>query len=353
VESRSLRNVLGRSSADPRADAFWDARNAYRRAENLIVKQRKKGTANLFLLQQLAELYLAMEEYAKARQILKEILETDHEHVLGHANFGILCAREEDFKTAIRYFETAKRLDPHNLTIRSNLAEAYRNDGQLRSAEVEYDRILSVAADHVESHIGIGEVYAAMGDAGGDSELYDHAVSHFHQGIKISTNKNGRRLTKNKLAAAYYSSGYARVKLYEMSGIIRDESLMRKALLDFKKCFCIDPDHHNAKVAQEKLRKRLSRSRLQRFAESMAPWIIFLSSMFVFAISQVHFYSEGEIIKGNYGYYALLTFGSLLFAVAGLFLPHVLKLKVGVIELEKSPVEQIATLSSLGIKNQF
>ncbi len=354
MEKCSWATILRRSSADPLADAYWHARNAYRRAENLIMDQKKKKTASLFLLQQLAELHLAMEEYAKARQILDEILENNQEHVSAHAALGILYVRQENFKTAIQHFEIATRLDPHNLTIRCNLAEAYRNDGQLPSAEVEYKRILSVAPDHAESHIGLGEVYTAMGDPGEDSDLYDHAVCHFDLGIKIATNRTENKLAKKKLAAAYYSSGYAKVKLYEAPGAIRDESLMHKALRDFKNCFDNDLDHHKAKLAQEKLQKRLNRFGSQRFAETMAPWIIFLSSMFVFIAIQIHFFYDGGIIKEHYGDYALLTFGSLLLTVAGLFLPHILKLKIGTggIELEKSPVDQITTLSSLGIKSQ-
>jgi len=49
------------------------------------------------------------------------------------------------------------------------------------------------------------------------------------------------------------------------------------------------------------------------------------------------------------GYYALLTFGSLLFMVVGLYLPQILKLRVAGIELEKSSVDQAATGGTLGI----
>jgi len=48
-------------------------------------------------------------------------------------------------------------------------------------------------------------------------------------------------------------------------------------------------------------------------------------------------------------YYILLTFGYLLFMVVGLYLPQILKLKVGSIELEKSTVDQIRTSGTLGI----
>lgn len=49
------------------------------------------------------------------------------------------------------------------------------------------------------------------------------------------------------------------------------------------------------------------------------------------------------------GYYALLTFGSLLFMVVGLYLPQILKLRVAGIELEKSSVDQASTGGTLGI----
>jgi tetratricopeptide (TPR) repeat protein len=49
------------------------------------------------------------------------------------------------------------------------------------------------------------------------------------------------------------------------------------------------------------------------------------------------------------GYYALLTFGSLLFMVVGLYLPQILKLRVAGIELEKSSVDQAGAGGTLGI----
>jgi tetratricopeptide (TPR) repeat protein len=47
--------------------------------------------------------------------------------------------------------------------------------------------------------------------------------------------------------------------------------------------------------------------------------------------------------------YILITFGSLLFMIAGFYLDQISKLKVGAIELEKSTINQISTTSSLGI----
>jgi tetratricopeptide (TPR) repeat protein len=49
------------------------------------------------------------------------------------------------------------------------------------------------------------------------------------------------------------------------------------------------------------------------------------------------------------GYYALFTFGPLIFVVAGAYLQQISKLKFAGIEIEKSSVDQISTSSSLGI----
>jgi hypothetical protein len=55
-------------------------------------------------------------------------------------------------------------------------------------------------------------------------------------------------------------------------------------------------------------------------------------------------------IAGKIDMYSLLTFGSLLFMVAGLYLPQLLKLKVGGIELEKSSLDQSTPAGPIGIR---
>ena len=62
-----------------------------------------------------------------------------------------------------------------------------------------------------------------------------------------------------------------------------------------------------------------------------------------------HFMIAPDELSAHSGYYAVLTFGALIFMVAGLYLPQILKLKVAGIQLEKSSAEQITTPSALGI----
>ncbi|MBM3235438.1 tetratricopeptide repeat protein [Candidatus Poribacteria bacterium] len=339
-----------------RTNVYWKARENYRKAERLLNDQRQKEDDASTLLQ-LGELLLKMEEhteaeeekYSEAEKYFMRALEKNRESATPYADLGVLYTFREDFKRGAQYFEDALKRDPDELTIWSNLAEAYLRSNLKEKAEAEYKRILRITSEHIESQIGLGEVYTAMGDDG-DRDMYEQAIRHFTDGINMAESKKGsKRMKKKELAAAYYSRGYASVKLYEISKVIGDERLLHDALGDFEECFRLDPDYHKAGRAIEKLKKRLSRFSLQRLMEKLGPPLISVSSLFVFILSQCSFFFGKPNISIEVGYYALLTFGSLIFTVAGLSLPQILKLKVAGIELEKSSVEQITTPGPIGI----
>jgi tetratricopeptide (TPR) repeat protein len=101
--------------------------------------------------------------------------------------------------------------------IKNNLAEAYLKGGKLDKAEAEYKRILSITANHVESEIGLGQVYTAMAEGCRDGDFYDEAIHHFKRAIDMAKNnssKVSKKMTSQEWAAVYYASGYARVKLH-------------------------------------------------------------------------------------------------------------------------------------------
>lgn len=295
-------------------------------------------------------LYFAIEDYENAEKCLLNTIEKDRELAIAYSNLGIIHLYNEDYKSAIKYFRNAfDKLDREDLMIQSNLAEAYRKAGDVYSAKTEYEKILNITPFHVESYIGLGEVYSALGD-GGDEDMYDKAIYNFTHAINISNKKNGSKILKGKeLAAALYSRGYAKVGLYEKSKTIMNEGLLRDALKDFKESYKKNPYNHKAKRGMGKIEKRAKILTPQRFIERLGPWAIFLSSFFVFILSQSCFiFNKPHSIAISY--YGLLTLGSFIFMVTGLYLPQILKLKVGSIELEKSPVEQITAPTTLGIR---
>jgi hypothetical protein len=69
-------------------------------------------------------------------------------------------------------------------------------------------------------------------------------------------------------------------------------------------------------------------------------------------LSRSDFFTEIETKKSSIteGYYVLISFGSLIFMIAGLFLAKLLKIKVGNIELEKNSPTEMNFVSLLQIK---
>lgn len=369
-------------------DLYWSGRDCYRRAEDLLKEQSKSGTdASPFL--QLGSLYIRLENYDAAEKACRQALELDDDLADAYTNLGVISIRGREYAAAIRHLESALRIEPNDLLKRSNLAEAYRKAEQFDLAEEKYMQVLKIAPEHLESRIGLGECYSAMAD-GGDKDLYEDAITYFTEAIKSRRSISASKaLSKKALADVYYSRGYARVKQYEASKFGSDGTLLQDALEDFKLCFKLNNDHYKAKHAADKIEKKLDNSSPQQLAEKFGPALIALLSLAIFLLAQFRYFGShaaphtqaavaavagapaqaaspsatapaqststpGAADKNEAsmpeGYYVLLTFGSLLFMVTGLYLPQILKLKVGSIELEKSVVDHAAPSSSLGIK---
>ena len=101
----------------------------------------------------------------------------------------------------------------------------------------------------------------------------------------------------------------------------------------------------------QRLRRRAGGS----FVDLFGPLVIFISATFVFLFAQLNFAFPNlfwlPVQRSPVGceVYVVLTFGALLFMIAGLYLPKVLKLKIPGIELEKASVERVSAPSALDI----
>ena len=351
------------TAGSAKALAHSSAWSEYKRAERLIAAPLWYGNPDT--VRQFAELQLAIRDLDGAEKNLKLAKDADPDSAAIVADFGILCTARNDYSGAKAFFETAKSRNPYDLTIRTNLAEAYLKSNELSAAEAEFKEIVTVTEEHVEAWFGLGEVYTAMADAG-DRDLYDDAIAHFSRGIKLATGGAGKRIPPNKIAAAYYSCGYARVKAAESSRGPDGDHGLQGALNDFQNCHARDRANHKAARAKEKLRQRLNRFAPARVGELVSSAIITLFAIVIFAAVQSEFYfghtptavpASGEAKAGavversriGEASYVVLTFGTVLLMVTGLYLPRILKLKFGSIELEKSAVEQIAAPTTLGI----
>ena len=345
----------GTSADAERPGAYAKAREYYKRAEG-ILNEKLRMCETSSALQELGDLHLKMGEYDEAQTCLEKAHQRNLASSDINVSLGVLCSRREDFRRAARYFEAARRRDRNELNVWSNLAETYlkidpKDVSQIEKAETEFRQILRIAPDHIDSQIGLAEVYTAKAEAG-EKDFYSAAIRHYGRAIELSDKHQGsKRLSSRQLAGVYYSLGYARVRLYEASRPFGDESLLSDALQSFQRCASLDRDHHKAETAKDKLDKLLNKRPLRWIPEKVAPWLVLGPSLFVLITTQVTFvFGFPRLQKPlDTASYIALTFGSLIFVVVGLFLPEIQKLKGAGIELEKSTVTQISTSGSLGI----
>jgi tetratricopeptide (TPR) repeat protein len=345
-----------------RNKAGTDAQRAYRKAKELIKSRKYSDVENLLMV---GELQLLMEDYDAARTSLTMALQKDEAQedddrymrtAKPNTDLGILCMRTKECKQAIRHFEKAMKIDLTDLALRSNLAEAYLRDERLDDAQREFLRVLKTAPDHIESKIGLGAVYSALGDAG-DTDMYEAAVAQYSAALNLAERKAGsKRLKDAELAKVRYSRGYAYVKAFEAAASPKDRRRLYDARVDFRECLRLDGEQHKAQRAVEKIEKVLPRRSPQRIMEDWIPSLIFVLSLGVFLefqISLIHLPSWLRFLTPMQpippSEYITVTLGSFLFMVASCYLPQLLKLKVPGIELEKTAVDQITTLGPVGI----
>ena len=344
-----------------KAMAHREARETYLKLQKILqerlshAEDAKDSDALMQILMQLGDLLVKMEDFGGAEKYLRRALNYQGKDVFAlYSTLGVLYSRIEYHQEAVHWFAEAMKLEPDDLTQRCNLAEAYRKVNKVDLAEVEYNKVLRITPDQVEAHIGLGGVYSAMGDDTGDSDLYNKAVRCFTRGLELGSSDQGSKKLKGKeLAAVLYSRGYARVKLYETSKTLREERDLRQAKDDFNRCSGLDEDNHKAKRAAQKIEKSLSLFRPQRLLEKIGPLAVFGTSLLLFLATQAlvisHYYRDFPKIIDK-GVYIGVTFGSMVFMIAGLYLPQILKLKVPGFSIEKSSVDQVTTPGTLGIE---
>lgn len=347
-QKEELISVEGKLDRERRSTAHAKAREAFRRAES-ILKEQERNNPSLAPNLKLGLLYLAMEDYAEAEKRLLSAAEQNKNTADERTVLGVLYARKEEFQKAIDYFREALRIEPQDLTVRSNLAETYLNAKLPDKAEAEYQKILNITSNHIESEIGLGQVYLAMAEAG-NVEMFEEAISHFERAIELGKNEPcsvSSRMKPKKWAALYYSIAYTRVKFHGASKFLKDDSLLNQALKEIRLCLKLDSEHYKALRAKRKILEKIRPTSTERIMEKLGPLSIFVAAAFLLVVTQFSFYGGGRI--KDLASYISISFGSIVLMIAGLSLPRLLKLKVAGIELEKSSVEQITTSGTLEI----
>jgi tetratricopeptide (TPR) repeat protein len=324
-----------------------------RRARESLKRQLGKG-ADFQTYLNFADFYIAFDDWTEAREQLDLA-----ELICGGSRLkraqvterrGLVCYRVEDHAEAVKYLKRALLAKPENWTLRCYLGNALLRLKQFETARDQFARVLTFAPRNIDALRGAAQVAIELAEDG-DPDQYETAARYLTDALTYGENKESgsKHLSKSELADIYYARGYVRTKSYEADASGTTSIALKAALGDFLECKKMDPNYSKARVSIEKINKGLRQLRVESLVNVWGPVCIFCSSVIVFLMAQVFFisawWSKAYSVKDELMVYISLTFPSLAFMVAGVYLPQLLKLKLPGIELEKASVAGVSAPS--------
>jgi tetratricopeptide (TPR) repeat protein len=301
------------------------------------LKERAAISRNADHHRQYGEFLLGRSEPKEARFYVLNAIKLDPENPHNYLLLGRWREGQGEYKLALRAYEAALERSPDDNDIRSYVGAAHVKLGKHDEAFAQFSRVLGRAPAHLETLIRLGDLYVDVGDESDDDSAYDKAIEAYNSALSHHTLGTGSKfLSSSEKAAILYQRGYCRVKLYEATpNAFRSRRLLNDAKKDFRECLDIDGNHEKARRAIRRLTDK-NLKLAQTIRERYGPWIILTCALFVFLLAQQRYIGDRISSPAHLA----LTFGAIVLAIAGLFLPELLKLKVAGVELEKSPVEQ-------------
>ncbi len=276
----------GLENARKQSACHWQAMDYFQQAERLL-KQRLDRSKLYDDLIELGNLYFIIDDYEKASKLYQDARDMNDKAALPNAKLGVTKLRLKKIIEAIPLLEKSLKINPDELDVKSSLAEAYLRDEKLEEADKYYREILSIAPNHVQSLIGLGETCTAWGDKK-ETDRYSEAIVFFEQALKVADKREIRSkyLTKSEKAKVNYLLGYTYVQRYENSKLHHRNSEITDALSCFKACQKLNPSYQKAKRAIDKINKQY-----QPLTETwLGQRIILILSFGIFALAQSSFY---------------------------------------------------------------
>jgi tetratricopeptide (TPR) repeat protein len=338
-------------STEDRATLGAHERMHIRQAEALLEAQATTDETSPEVHQQLGDLCFRAGRYDRAVGCFERAISLDGESARAHNGLGSAYFRLERYSEALKEFRTALRHDGDDLNVRTNLAETYLKMEQPRKALEEYRQVFAIAPGNVDTRLGLAQTCLALASKS-EPEPYRQAIDELGAAIELIDGRRGSMRRKPRtLAEAHYLRGYARAQLWEAKALGRDETLLRDAAADFRRCAALDPSHVKAEQARATVEEHLDRSRNQKFAESVGPVLVSGLGLVLVTIASVNYLTDWLSAKRlEVGGFSALMLSGVAVLIVGLSLPRLLKLKLAGIEIERGAVDTVSLASTpLGI----
>lgn len=124
-----------------------------------------------------AELYLSLNDAARAMDHLTRALRIDPRSVEAHYNLATELVRERRLDEAIGHFNQALEIDPSHVGAHVNLGVALRREDRGADAAAHLQRALELDPANAAAHTNLASVLAATGEAG-------EAIAHYRRALE-------------------------------------------------------------------------------------------------------------------------------------------------------------------------
>jgi len=251
---------------DTKTSLFWQRNSLVKNAEEIFNSSKYKHEEYYF---QMAELYYLEENHDKAKSVIDDYFKLEFPHSSRWHNLkGQVFTAKGERSKAIDSFKQAIKLEGHNLSYRTNLANAYLKSDDFKEAEIEFRNVLKRDPNNVDALIGLGEINLNLyrDDSWGDIH-FDAAENYLLQALRVGTSIEGsrrldlfepkgykERVYKDlKLSDLYYSIGYLKYEKYKKSKISNRNQYLNESLNYMVKARKCNPDNLKAKNAENKI----------------------------------------------------------------------------------------------------
>ena len=146
----------------------------------LIDEKRSVRVKAFFVLASLDELQIPeiyIEAYKKVKKEFDTNLKVKADFVGGRIKKANYALKKEDLKTSIKGYESALEIDYINNIVRTNLANLYYQDGDLKKAEDAFKTIIKQEPEFGQTYYSFGLLLAEL-------NRYEEAVIQLQKAIK-------------------------------------------------------------------------------------------------------------------------------------------------------------------------
>ncbi|UZR98759.1 tetratricopeptide repeat protein [Chondrinema litorale] len=377
----------------------------YEKAKELINNFLKTGKESAPWYNLKGQLHLIKDEFKEAVWAFKTAIKLEPHNLSLTLNLGNAYLRNKDYFDADNIFKKILKRDPNNVDALIGLGESIMqrssdepDEAMLESAENYFKDAVrlgksgagskrldlhapkSANKERVYKDIKLSDIYYALGyiktkqyedfKVGIKSAYLNDSLNYFIKACECDPENHKALAAKSKVEKYVNTNketnrleSFGAVLVIAMAFILfvgsqyffyfgtksNDQYILNDNAVDYLESILSDVENEIKDIDKLKGIKFEDKNTLVEALKSMAGTDFIQNNSGLIDSIDLKVSTDEKVDLLPAGYYVLISFGSIVFMIAGLYLPKILKLKVGVIELEKNQPTEMNSISLIGI----